>query len=86
MTAIKLAQISVLFGFFPLIMAILAHIIAAFSGVNISEGSVIPCYIFGVNIGGVLQGMAVMVFALIGTIPMMLLGLMISGIWYSNGG
>jgi hypothetical protein len=53
----------------PVILVVLADFIASINGCRLDEGSVHPCKIIGVNIGGLLTGMFVCGWLALASLP-----------------
>lgn len=81
MTPLRLVLISVVFGLFPLLIALLAILIANLCGCRLDEAEAGKCVVFGKDIGGLLYGM--FVFGWMGMITggIGVLGVMAGAIW-----
>lgn len=81
MTPGILAIISLIVGFFPVLVSILAGIIANSCDCRLDEGGVHPCVIFGKDRGPMLYSMFNFAWFIFFTLPLGVLGLVVAGVW-----
>ena len=81
MTPFSLAMWSILIGVSPLLVALLASMIANMLGCELNEANAPKCMFLGINIGDILYGM--FVFAWLGmlTIGLAFIGVIVSIFW-----
>lgn len=72
---------SILIGVFPVIVSLLAGMIASASGCTLNEGSKHACLVLGIDMGGVLYAMGLAVWFSVVTLPVGVAGLAVSLIW-----
>ena len=82
MTPLRLAVVSILIGILPFLSAILASLMAAACGCEISEAGVTgKCMLFGADISSTLYSMTVLAWFGMITMPLAVVGLVAAGIW-----
>lgn len=72
---------SILIGVFPVIVSLLAGMIASANGCTLNEGSKHACVVLGVDIGGGLYAMGLAVWFSVVTLPIGVAGLAVTLIW-----
>jgi hypothetical protein len=73
--------VSILIGVFPVILSLLAGMIASANGCTLNEGTKHACVLLGVDIGGALYAMGLAVWFSVATLPVGVAGLAVSLIW-----
>lgn len=73
--------ISMLIGVFPVIVSLLAGMIASASGCTLNEGSRHTCVVLGIDIGDALYAMGLALWFSVATMPIGVAGLIVSLIW-----
>lgn len=81
MTPGILAIISLFIGAFPILVGILATLIANLCDCRVDEGTAHPCIIFGKDRGPLLYTMFNFPWFTFFTMPFGVLGLIVAGIW-----
>ena len=79
---LKLAVLSLIVGLLPIFSVLVAGGIATLNDCALHEGNPNPCLILGVDIGEILYFLGVMGWFMLISIPLGLLGLFVSGIWF----
>jgi hypothetical protein len=72
---------SILIGLFPVLVSLLAGMIASANGCTLNEGSKHACLVLGVDIGDALYAMGLAVWFSVATLPVGVAGLAVSLIW-----
>lgn len=57
------------FALFPVLSVLIVSLVAGAAGCSVNEGSVTPCVIAGVDMGGLLYTMGVLGWLMVATIP-----------------
>ncbi|MDM8566941.1 hypothetical protein QUF74_14990 [Candidatus Halobeggiatoa sp. HSG11] len=78
---IKSFVASVIFGILPIIPVLIALLVATTNGCALSSENSNPCFILGIDFENLLNLMSMMMFLLFVTIPIGLIGAIISVIW-----
>jgi hypothetical protein len=73
--------VSILIGVFPVILSLLAGMIASANGCTLNEGTKHACVVLGVDIGGALYAMGLAIWFSVATLPVGVAGLAVSLIW-----
>jgi len=72
---------SVAVAVLPAISGLIAYAAAGVLGCTVSEASVNPCRLLGIDIGGALNAMVVMIWSILITVPIGVIGVLIGFVW-----
>lgn len=81
MNPLKLAVLSISIGVFPLLIALLASLIARACGCTLNEADPHACMLLGKDVGGLLYSMFVFGWFGMLTVPAGAIGLLASAVW-----
>lgn len=81
-TPLLVGGLSILVAIFPAIPTLVAVLIAKANNCTLHEGFRNPCLVLGVDIGQLLYPMGVSMWLVILSVPVGLLGLLVSVVWF----